>query len=103
MEYTDQQLKNYVNRIKLTQEKKAFYTEQIDNLKGNVSKAINSMKNTKVTRVRRAGSWKKGTALAPKGDYPLDIDMVFYLDIEENILFDAEELREELMPLHQNL
>ena len=97
MEYTDQQLKNYVNRIKLTQEKKASYAEQINNLKDNVSKAINNMENTKITRVRRTGSWKKGTALAPKGDYPLDIDMVFFLNIEEKTSFDAEELREEVI------
>ena len=97
MEYTNQQLINYVSRIKLTQEKKNSYSRQIDNLKNNVLNAVNGMANTKVTRVRRTGSWKKGTALAPKGDYPLDIDMVFYLDIEENTSFDAEELREEII------
>ena len=67
MQYTNQQLINFVNRIKLTQEQKSSYTNQIDNLKDNVLKAVNGMENTKVTRVRRAGSWKKGTALAPKG------------------------------------
>ncbi len=97
MEYTNQQLINYVSRIKLTQEKKNSYASQIDNLKNNVLKAINGMEKTKVTKVRRAGSWKKGTALESKGDYPLDIDMVFYLDLEENTLFDAEELREEII------
>ena len=97
MEYTNQQLNNYVNRIKLTQEKKSSYANQIDNLKNNVLKAVKDMENTKVTKVKRAGSWKKGTALAPKGDYPLDIDMVFYLDLEEDTSFDAEELREEII------
>lgn len=97
VEYTNQQLNNYVNRIKLTQEKKTSYANQIDNLKDNVLKAVDGMANTKVTKVKRAGSWKKGTALAPKGGYPLDIDMVFYLDLEENIPFDAEELREEII------
>ena len=97
MEYTNQQLNNYVNRIKLTQEKKSSYTNQVDNLKDNVLKAVNGMENTKVTNVKRVGSWKKGTALAPKGDYPLDIDMVFYLDLEEDTSFDAEELREEII------
>lgn len=97
MEYTNQQLNNYVNRIKLTQEKKSSYAQQIDNLKDNVIKAVNGMENTNVIKVKRAGSWKKGTALAPKGDYPLDIDMVFYLDLDEDTLFDAEELREEII------
>ncbi len=97
MEYTNDQLSHYVNRIKLTQEQKSSYTHQIDNLKENVIKAVNGMENTRVTRVRRAGSWKKGTALAPKGDYPLDIDMVFFLDLEEATSFDAEELRDEII------
>ncbi len=97
MEYTNQQLNNYVNRIKLTQEQKTSYADQIDNLKETVIQAINGMENTRVTRARRAGSWKKGTALAPKGDYPLDVDMVFFLDVEEDTSFDAEELREEII------
>ena len=97
MEYTNQQLSNFVSRIKLTQEQKSSYAQQIDNLKENVREAINGMENTQVTKVRRAGSWKKGTALAPKGDYPLDIDMVFFLELEENTSFDAEELREEII------
>ncbi len=94
MEYTNQQLNNYVSRIKLTQDKKSSYGNQVDSLKNNVLKAIKDMNNTKVTKVKRAGSWKKGTALAPKGEYPLDIDMVFYLEIEESTTFDAEELRD---------
>ena len=97
MQYTNQQLSNYVNRIKLTQEQKSSYANQIDNLKDNVLKAVNGMENTKVTKVKRAGSWKKSTALAPKGDYPLDIDMVFYLALKEDTAFDAEELREEVI------
>ena len=97
MEYTNQQLSNFVSRIKLTQDQKSSYAQQIDNLKENVCKAINGMENTQVTKVRRAGSWKKGTALAPKGDYPLDIDMVFFLELEENTSFDAKELREEII------
>ena len=97
MEYTNQQLNNYVNRIKLTRERSSSYTNQIDNLKDTVIKAVNDMERTKVTKVKRAGSWKKGTALAPKGDYPLDIDMVFYLNLKEDTSFDAEELRDEII------
>lgn len=97
MDYSNQQLINYVNRIKLTQEKKSSYANQIDNLRNNVLSAVKEMENTKVTRVLQAGSWKKGTALAPKGDYPLDIDMVFFLDIDEDTSFDAEDLRGEII------
>ncbi len=97
MEYTNQQLLNYVNRIKLTQEKKSSYTRQIDNLRNNVVKAVNGMEHTKIIKVKRAGSWKKGTALAPKDFRPLDIDMVFYLDVDDSTAFDAEELRDEII------
>ena len=86
-----------LRRIKLTTREKMSYIQQIDNLKDEVSQAINDMDFSKVTRVKRAGSWKKGTALAPKGDYPLDVDMVFFLDIKESIAFDAEELRDEII------
>ena len=97
MKYSNKELENYVKRIKLTQEKKTSYSEQIDNLKSNVVDAVNSMESAKVTNVKRAGSWKKGTALAPRGEYPLDVDMVFYLDVDEDTSFDAEELREEII------
>ena len=43
MEYTNQQLNNYVKRIKLTNEKKSSYKNQIDNLRDNVRKAIKDM------------------------------------------------------------
>ncbi len=97
MEYLNQQLINYVNRIKLTQEKKSSYANQIENLRNNVLSAVKEMENTRVTRILQAGSWKKGTALAPKGDYPLDIDMVFFLDVDEDSSFDAEDLREDII------
>ena len=94
---TDQELNNYVSRIKLSQEKKSSYSNQIENLKNIVNKAINESKSTRVVKAIRAGSWKKGTALAPKGDYPLDIDMVFFMNIENGNTFDAEKLRNEVI------
>ena len=97
MEYTNKQLENYVGRIKLTQQQKSSFSQQIDNLKKNVVKAVNALDGTRVVKVKIAGSWKKGTALAPKGDLPLDVDMVFYLDVEEDSSFDAEELRDEVI------
>ncbi|MDA8001199.1 MAG: nucleotidyltransferase [Alphaproteobacteria bacterium] len=94
MEYTDQQLKDYASRIKLSAEKKSSYAGQIDTLKANVLKAVKGMPNAKVTKVKQAGSWKKGTALTPKGDRALDIDLVFFLEVEK---FDAEELRKTII------
>ena len=97
VEFTNQELNNLVNRIKLSQEKKSSLSAQIENLKTLVTKAIKESNNSRVTRAIRAGSWKKGTALAPKGDYPLDVDMVFFLNIDNGHKYDAERLRNEII------
>ena len=97
MNLTDQEIQNFVGRIKLPHEKKTDYLRQIDTLKANVEGAIRGMDNAKVTRVLRTGSWKKGTALKPWGDSPLDVDLVFFVDVAEETKFDAEKLREEII------
>jgi len=95
--FTDQDLNNHVNRIKLSQEKKSSYSNQIENLIKLVNKAIYESDTTRAVKAIRAGSWKKGTALAPKGDYPLDVDIVFFINVENGSSFDAEELRKEVI------
>ena len=30
-----------------------------------------------------AGAWKKGTALRPRNEHPLDADLVFFLNVDE--------------------
>ena len=97
MQLNDQQLLNFVGRIKLPPEKKAACAGQIDALKDNVVKAINGMPDTKVTRVKRAGSWKKGTSLKPWGDNPVDVDMVFFVGVDDKTSFDAEDLRSHII------
>ena len=99
MEYTNGDLKRFVNRIKLTEEKKASYTSQIDNLKHEITKAIQKIEGVKLIKVKRSGSWKKGTALAPRGENPLDIDMVFFIEKEHGYRFDADSIREELIDI----
>lgn len=93
MHLNDQQLLNFVGRIKLPPAKKTACAGQIDALKDNVVKAINGMPDAKVTRVKRAGSWKKGTSLKPWGDNPVDVDMVFFVDVDDKTSFDAGDLR----------
>ena len=93
----DQEMKHYDHRIKLSQGKKSSYSNQIENLKNLVNKAINDSETTKAIKAIRAGSWKKGTALAPKGDYPLDVDMVFFINVDNGRSFDAEQLRNEVI------
>lgn len=97
MKLTNQQLENFASRIRLSRDEKGPYADQIDNLKSNVINAINGMPETKVTRVRRAGSWIKGTALKPRDGFALDVDMIFFLDVDNEMNFDAEELRGEII------
>lgn len=97
MYLTNQQLQNFVGHITLLPSRKANYNNQIDSLKDEVIRAINGMDNTKVTKVRRAGSWKKGTVLKPRDGVALDIDLVFFVDVDKETSFDAEELRNEII------
>ena len=97
MELTDRQILNFVDRIKLSRDKKQGYIDQVDALEKRVVNAINGIDNTKVKQVRKAGSWIKGTALRPRGDFPLDVDLVFFVEVDEETEFDSEELRDEII------
>ncbi|MGI9249602.1 MAG: CBASS oligonucleotide cyclase [Pseudohongiellaceae bacterium] len=97
MKLNDQQMLRFVERIKLPADKQASYNNQIDALKKRVVEAINGMPNTKISKVKRAGSWKKGTTLRPRGDMPLDVDLVFFVDVDEEVQFDSDELRNEII------
>ena len=102
MELTNKQILNFVDSIKLSRKKKQEYNDQIDSLKKRVVDAINGMDNTKVKAVRRAGSWKKDTALSPRGDaLSLDVDLVFFVEVDEGTKFDSEELRNEIIAVLQ--
>lgn len=72
------------------------YKGQIENL---VSKLEDKIKNDdstglRVTRVLRAGSWKKGTILRPTGDFPIDIDLVFFIKGDETVKNDVQKLHD---------
>ena len=97
MHLTNQQLQYFVNRIKLLPDKRADYSKQVDSVKDKVVRTINNMDNVKITRVRRAGSWRKGTILRPRDGVALDVDLVFFINVDEKTKFDAEELRNEII------
>ncbi|MDE0408604.1 MAG: CBASS oligonucleotide cyclase [Alphaproteobacteria bacterium] len=99
MEYSNSELTRFVNRIKLSEEKKRSYSGQIDNLKDQVVAAIDKISGIRLLKVKRSGSWKKGTALAPRGTNPLDIDMVFFIEKEDGYKFDAEAIRKDLIDI----
>ena len=48
----------------------------------------------KVTRTIIAGSWKKGTILRKTGDYPIDIDLVLYVEGDEDLKKDIKRIHE---------
>ena len=97
MNLTNQEILNFVGRIKLPPEKKDACIRQVDALTAKVEEAIRNAPNTKVIKVIQAGSLKKGTALKPWGDNPLDVDMVFFVGVDDHMKFDAEELRREII------
>ncbi|MFA8300735.1 MAG: CBASS oligonucleotide cyclase [Hyphomicrobiales bacterium] len=82
MRLNNNTLLNYVENIKFSTEEKRKYQNQIDNLIKEISNAIKNNTNTKVLKVIQSGSWKKGTILKKSINNPIDIDLVFYLDID---------------------
>ncbi|MFZ5480472.1 MAG: CBASS oligonucleotide cyclase [Myxococcota bacterium] len=97
MKLNNTQLLNYVARIRLTQAMKNTYARQIDDLVSELCGAIDEHTDMRVTRVLRAGSWKKGTALRPRAEHPLDIDLVFFLDLEESSAAEVSVLHDTLL------
>ena len=96
MNLNNTQLQNFINRIKLKSENMPKYREQIKNLIDKLEKKIaeDERSGTKVTKVIRAGSWKKGTILRPDGENPIDIDLVFYIESNEDLQDDIEKLHD---------
>jgi hypothetical protein len=94
MKLTNTQLQNFISRIKLKGENMPTYRTQITNLIADLEKHISSDMSTgiKVTRAIIAGSWKKGTILRRTGENPIDIDLVLYVEGEDNLQDDLERL-----------
>lgn len=97
MELSNSDLLNFAGRIKLRQKKKSDYSGQVDNLISTVETGIKEHTDMHVTRVLRTGSWRKGTALRPSGDRALDIDIVFFLDIEESSAKEIQTLQDTML------
>lgn len=96
MKLTNSELLNFINRIKLKRENMTRYRSQVANLIEKLEKKIAEDDNSglKVTKVLRSGSWKKGTILRSSSDNPIDIDLVFYVDGDENLVKDVEGLHD---------
>lgn len=96
MRLSNSQLQVFVDKIRLKPENMQKYREQIDNLKTKLDEKIKNDKRTglKVTKYVIAGSWKKHTILRPTGDNPIDIDLVLFVEGDENIQNDLKKLHD---------
>ncbi len=67
------------NVLRLPQDKRTEYHEQVDRLVAALNKSIRGKTKIKVTRVVKAGSFAKFTILRRTADNPVDVDLVFYI------------------------
>lgn len=96
MKLTNNQLQNFIGRIKLKEENMPKYREQVNNLKERLKTKIKEDDRTgiKVTKFILAGSWKKRTILRPTGENPIDIDLVLYVEGDESLKDDLKKLHD---------
>lgn len=97
MELGNTRLQNFVGRIKLRRSDKAKHANQIQNLVRELQMHVREHPRLRVDRVIQAGSWKKGTSLRPRAGRPLDIDLVFFLDVRESTHGDLATLHDLLV------
>jgi hypothetical protein len=82
MELTDTQLNYFVNnRLKLPKGKRAEYLAQVDNLIERFTAVANGDKVIDIKKFLKTGSLRKGTVLAPKGDFGVDADVAVFLNV----------------------
>ena len=80
MPLTNTQLRWYdSNVLRLPQEKRAEYHEQVDRLIKELRKYVENRAELTVTKVIKAGSFAKYTILRKTNDDPVDVDVVFYI------------------------
>lgn len=96
MQLTNTELKRFVRRIKLKRLNMAKYRDQLTHLKDKLEKKIKEDERNaiRVTKFIIAGSWKKHTILRRTGDHPIDIDLVLYVEGDENLTKDLKKLHD---------
>jgi hypothetical protein len=81
MELTDGQLNYFVNnRLKLPKGKRAEYLAQVDHLIERFTVAADGDGVINIKKFLKTGSLRKGTVLAPKGDFGVDADVAVFLN-----------------------
>ena len=99
MKFNNAQLINFKERIKFSDEDKKYYQPQIDNLISSIQSKIDEHTDTSVKKVLQAGSWRKGTIIKPMDDKPIDIDLVFFLDIDFSNFSTFQEINSLMIPI----
>jgi hypothetical protein len=96
MKLTNSELKHFVRRIKLKRENMGKYRDQLTHLKERLEKKMKEDERNaiRVTKFLIAGSWKKHTILRRTGDHPIDIDLVLYIEGDENLKNDLKKLHD---------
>ncbi len=99
MQLQNSELQNFVSRIKLQEDDMPKYRTQIDNLKKKLGNKIKNDTRTglKVTKYLLTGSWRKRTILRATGANPIDIDLVLYVEGDENLTKDLKKLHDFLV------
>lgn len=99
MKLKNNQLLNFKERIKFSNEDKRKYQPQIDNLISSIQTKINEHTDTNVVKVLQAGSWRKGTIIKKMDDKPVDIDLVFFLNIDMSNYKTFQEINQVIIPI----
>lgn len=103
MKLNNTQLINFKERIKFSDEDKRKYQLQIDNLISSMQAKIDERTDTTVIKVLQAGSWRKGTIIKPLDDKPIDIDLVFFLDINFSNYSTFQEINKLMIPILKSI
>lgn len=96
MKLDNSQLNNFIKRIRLHGDDMGKYRDQIGNLRDRLTSKIKDDTSTgmKVTRFLIAGSWKKHTILRPKGEHPVDVDLVLFVEGDDTLKSDINKLHD---------
>ncbi len=103
MKLNNAQLLNYKDRIKFSTEDKKKFQPQIDNLVSSIQAKISEHVDVRVIKVLQSGSWKKGTILKPKDDIPVDIDLLFFLDIAPEEYATLHQANDLILPILKSI
>ena len=80
MALTNTQLRFYDSTVlRLPQDKRTEYHEQVDRLIAELSKSLRGKTKIVITGVVKAGSFAKHTILRQTSEDPVDVDLVFYI------------------------